>query len=209
MRRLRTATTREEAARADARRGDARPTDATATDAVAGAAPTGTATVPPATLDDGTPVPMSEVARVLCDCDLTRIVLTADGTPVDLGRTQRLYTGPQRRAIIVRDQACTWADCGRAARWCEVHHIRWWDRDTGTTSVDNGLLLCVFHHHEVHRRNLTIHRTGLRGAPDARIGAGARAAYTFTTPDGRPYELGPSHPWTRPATRRDDLPDAA
>ena len=155
------------------------PTDTTPTDATTG-------TAPPATLDDGTPVPMSEVARVLCDCDLTRVVVNAAGTPVDLGRTQRLYTGPQRRAIIVRDQVCAFGECGRAARWCEVHHIRWWDRDTGTTSVDNGVLLCTFHHHEVHRRNLTITRTALRGAPDARIGTGARAAYPFTTPDRRP-----------------------
>jgi len=160
------------------------PTDTTPTDATTG-------TAPPATLDDGTPVPMSEVARVLCDCDLTRIVLTVQGTPVDLGRTQRLYTGPQRRAIIVRDQVCAFGECGRAARWCEVHHIRWWDRDTGTTSVDNGVLLCTFHHHEVHRRNLTITRTALRGTPGARIGTGARAAYTFTTPDGRPI-TGPA-----------------
>jgi hypothetical protein len=47
------------------------------------------------------------------------------------------------------------------------------------------LLLCVFHHHEVHRQSLTIHRTGLRGITGARLGAGARAAYTFTTTDGR------------------------
>ena len=173
------------------------PTDTTPTDATTG-------TAPPATLDDGTPVPMSEVARVLCDCDLTRIVLTAEGTPVDLGRTQRLYTGPQRRAIIVRDQTCAFADCGRAARWCEVHHIRWWDRDTGTTSVDNGVLLCTFHHHEVHRRNLTITRTALRGAPGARIGTGARAAYTFTTPDTRPI-TGPE-PGPRPDERPQPLP---
>ena len=144
---------------------------------------------------------------MLCDCELTRIVITADGTPVDLGRTQRLYTGPQRRAIIVRDQVCAWGACGRAARWCEVHHIRWWDRDLGRTSVDNGLLLCTFHHHEVHRRNLTITRTGLRGIPGARIGAGARAAYTFTTPDGRviagpPPAQPPDPPPVQPPDQR-------
>jgi hypothetical protein len=34
----------------------------------------------------------------------------------------------------------------------------------------------------------------------------------ITTPDGTPYEIGPSHPWTTPTTRTDDptdQPDAA
>lgn len=160
-----------------------RPPHVRAADGAAGSA--APVTAPPATFDDGTPVPASEVTRILCDCELTRVVVGTDGAPLDLGRTQRLYTGPQRRAVIVRDQVCAWGDCGRLARWCEVHHIRWWDRDLGPTDVDNGVLLCAFHHHEVHRRDLTILRTGLRGIDGARVGSGARAAYRFTTPDGQ------------------------
>jgi DNA-binding winged helix-turn-helix (wHTH) protein len=30
-----------------------------------------------------------------------------------------------------------------------------------------------------------------------------------TRPDGSPYEIGPSHPWTTPTIRADDFPDAA
>ncbi|WP_175559117.1 HNH endonuclease signature motif containing protein [Sanguibacter gelidistatuariae] len=111
----------------------------------------------PATFEDGTPVPLSEVARILCDADLTRIVMTADNVPINLGRTQRLYTREQRRAIIARDRGCQFTGCTQPIPWCEIHHIDWWTNG-GETSLDNAILLCSFHHHEVHRLNLTIDR---------------------------------------------------
>lgn len=139
--------------------------------------------IPPVTLEDGTPVPMSEVARALCDCELTRIVLDARSEPVDLGRTQRTYTGVQRRGVIARDGGCAWECCAMAARWCEVHHMTWWDRDGGQTAVEDGALVCSYHHHEIHRLDLRVRRRAL----DAdEVGATARrVGYVFSTPDGR------------------------
>jgi hypothetical protein len=138
--------------------------------------------VPAATLEDGTPVAMSELARVLCDCELTRIVVDAADEPVNLGRTARLYTGVQRRAVVARDRSCRWGDCDRAARWGEIHHIAWWDRDAGRTDLANGVLLCSFHHHEVHRHDVRIER--LAAARHRRADPGP-ALYRFTAPDGR------------------------
>jgi hypothetical protein len=157
----------------------------------------------PASLEDGTPVPASEIAATMCDCEITRLVIDADGVPVDLGRTQRLFTGTQRRAVIARDRRCAWPDCQVHARWCQIHHILWWERDTGPTSVDNGILLCSFHHHEVHRRDLTITRIGPQaldvptpiGSCSSQAAAFAPMAYEFRDRRGRvvgrPFSAGP------------------
>ncbi|CAL8968656.1 hypothetical protein CELL_00313 [Cellulomonas sp. T2.31MG-18] len=140
--------------------------------------------VTPACTEDGVPVPFSELTRLLCDAEVSRVVLGADSTPVDLGRSVRLFSGAVRRAVIVRDQVCAFGGCGKPARWGEVHHIAWWDRDGGGTSVDNGVLLCVFHHHEVHRADLRIRRLSPDpgGAPP---GVRPPPGYEFRTPDGQ------------------------
>ncbi|KGM16218.1 HNH endonuclease signature motif containing protein [Actinotalea fermentans] len=145
--------------------------------------------VEPALLEDGTPVAMSELARVLCDSEVGRIVMSADGVPMDLGQTQRLYTGQQRRAVIVRDRSCAWNGCDVPAAYCEVHHIRWWDRDLGPTSVENGVLLCSHHHHVVHQHDLRIVRLGRPPTRGPVLGEPCR--YLFRRRDGHEVNAPP------------------
>jgi hypothetical protein len=155
---------------------------------------------PVALTESGLPVARSEVARILCDATVARIVVDAHDVPLNVGRDQRLYSGAQRRAVIVRDRQCAWPGCGILARWAEVHHIRWWARDHGETSVDNGVLLCEHHHHLVHQQDLVIqrHTPPERKRPRSRggdpgdvppDGPGAMSApgvrYTFRTRSGR------------------------
>lgn len=138
---------------------------------------------PPATFDDGAALPPSETARLLCDCELTRVVVDAEGQPLDLGRTTRLHTPAQRRAVTARDGGCFWPGCGTPTRWCEVHHLAWWDRDGGQTSVLDGALACSYHHHELHRLDLTVTRYAL---PAPAYGPGeSRTRYVVATPGGR------------------------
>lgn len=182
----------------------ARRADAGARDTEDGAMTDVAATsIPPVTLEDGTPVPMSEVARALCDCELTRVVLDARSEPVDLGRTQRTYTGVQRRGVIARDGGCAWDGCAMAARWCEVHHMTWWDRDDGRTAVEDGALVCSYHHHEIHRLDLRVRRRAL----DAdEVGATARrVGYVFSTPDGHVLAGAPPGRARAETTERGEL----
>lgn len=132
----------------------------------------------PATLEDGTPVPPSETARILCDAQITRIVLDAESVPIDLGRTKRLWSGAQRRLVIARDRHCAFDGCEIPARWCEIHHIDWWARDHGRTDIDNAVLLCSAHHGAVHRDGLRLTRST---APPGPPGAGLPlVSYTVT-----------------------------
>ncbi len=111
--------------------------------------------VPPAELEDGTLVPLRELERIMCDSEVTRMVMSADGVPLDVGRTQRTYTKELRRAITTRDRHCQWPGCTLRASWCEIHHITWFSRG-GVTSIDEGITDCTFHHHLIHEHNVQI-----------------------------------------------------
>lgn len=110
-----------------------------------------------------TPVPISLLRRITCDCEVTRIVFGPDGAVLDVGRAQRTLTGPMRRAVIARDQHCVWPGCDQPPARCEVHHaVRHW-ADGGTTSADNAALLCWHHHDRVDGQHITMHWTGNAG----------------------------------------------
>ncbi len=162
---------------------------------------------------DGTPLSAVEIAQLLCDCDVARLVVDAESRPVDVGRSQRLFTGPQRRAILARDRRCAWNGCEAQGHWCEAHHIVWWSRGGGS-SVDNAVLLCSFHHHRVHELDLTITRLPA-GGPGARVCLGGdlshavRAArYEFRLPNGALEHGPPASDMRLESVRAPDTTDA-
>ena len=111
--------------------------------------------VAPAELEDGTIVPLRELQRLMCDCEVTRMVMDADSVPLDVGMTQRTYTRELRRAVTTRDRTCQWPGCTIRAAWSEIHHIVWYSRG-GPTSERNAATLCSYHHHVVHNENVRI-----------------------------------------------------
>jgi len=92
----------------------------------------------------------AQLRQMLCDCRVSRIVVGPDGLPLDVGREERTVPRWMRRAINRRDGGCRFPGCGRRPGWCQAHHIRPWELG-GSTSLENLILLCPFHHHVVHR----------------------------------------------------------
>lgn len=144
---------------------------------------------PPAELHDGTPIPPSSLARLLCHGELTRVVLAEDGAVLDVGHARRTYSGQQRLAVIARDRSCRYPGCGAPPMLGEVHHVTSW-ASGGSTSVANGVLLCWFHHGLVHRRGLRIGRVhggwGLRRADGTVVDDGFSAAAAGGSPRSGP-----------------------
>jgi hypothetical protein len=101
------------------------------------------------TLDTGESVSPSVVRRLACDAFIIPAVLGGAAEVLDLGRARRLYTGAVRRALELRDGGCAFPHCDRPPKWTDGHHIRSW-QDGGETNLDNGVLLCGWHHREVH-----------------------------------------------------------
>jgi hypothetical protein len=75
-----------------------------------------------ASLSTGERISAGETRRLACRAGLVPAVLGTDSTPLDLGRTARLYNLPQRRALVVRDGGCTTQGCGLPPGVCHAHH---------------------------------------------------------------------------------------
>ncbi|TSD54293.1 HNH endonuclease signature motif containing protein [Aeromicrobium piscarium] len=99
--------------------------------------------------DHGTHVSAGQLRMIACDAGILPVVMNGDSVPLDLGRSNRLHTEKQRRALALRDGGCAFPGCDRPPSWCEAHHVRPW-ADGGPTSIDNGVLLCAHHHHKIH-----------------------------------------------------------
>ncbi|WP_104180732.1 HNH endonuclease signature motif containing protein [Arthrobacter sp. B0490] len=99
------------------------------------------------------------IRRIACDADIIPLVLSGNGQVLDVGRAQRLFPPHLRRALVARDKGCAFPDCSIPANWCEAHHLTPWSRG-GSTSIDNGVLLCSRHHHVIHQDTWTVESRG-------------------------------------------------
>jgi hypothetical protein len=86
-----------------------------------------------------------------CDPVFRPIVINSLGTPLAAGRSVRLATNVQRRALAVRDGGCVFPGCTANDTHCEAHHVIHY-RNGGRTDLNNLALLC-HHHHSVTHRN--------------------------------------------------------
>ena len=108
--------------------------------------------------DAGTVLAPQTIRRIACDAGLLPTVMAGPGQVLDLGTTTRCFTSAQTKALWLRDHTCRIPGCGMPAQWCEAHHLVHWG-DGGRTDLDNGVLLCGYHHRWVHDRRLMGHLT--------------------------------------------------
>ncbi|GAA0331938.1 HNH endonuclease [Actinoallomurus spadix] len=138
---------------------------------------------PPGRTEYGTILTAAQVREMIRDHDarVTEISIgpdgfitgrfTADGQPLNWGRTRRFFTAAQREVYLALYAGCVAEGCDRPLAWADIDHKQAW-ADGGRTDLDNGQPLCRWHNrHKEHLRDR-----------DGRLG---------TTPPGEaPFEDG-------------------
>ena len=105
------------------------------------------------------PISAGTARRLAAEAQIIPMVLGGDSEILDLGVTQRLFSKAQKIAMAERFGGCAWRNCQLPPSHTEAHHVVWWGR-SGDSNLQNGVLLCSKHHHEVHRNNWMIEVRG-------------------------------------------------
>ncbi|MGB0111894.1 MAG: DUF222 domain-containing protein [Ilumatobacteraceae bacterium] len=104
------------------------------------------------------------------------VVLFAPGE-LQLGRTTRLASRAQRRALRGLYSGCAVPGCRVGFDRCVIHHVVWW-RHGGLTDLDNLVPVCTAHHGRVHHDGWVIE-------------LGPNRKLTLRLPDGTVRATGP------------------
>jgi Domain of unknown function (DUF222) len=115
------------------------------------------------TVDWGIPisVPFEAVEDLSRVANVFRIVVDGKGGIVsapgelDLGRSTRLASKSQRRAMRALYKCCPIPGCRVPFEFTKLHHVMWW-RHGGPTDFFNLLPLCTRHHVAVHAGGLVL-----------------------------------------------------
>jgi hypothetical protein len=99
------------------------------------------------------PIPITTIRQLHCDGDTVATLFGRHGEVLQHGKTQRLATRRQRRALAARDGGCVIPGCTVPPARCQAHHVTPWvseDYLPGRTDLNNLALLCPFHHSTIH-----------------------------------------------------------
>jgi hypothetical protein len=132
---------------------------------------------PYARLANGPGLPDRVVERLLCE-GRVRTVLLDGSNPLDVGRTRRLITERQYRALMVRHHGhCAVPGCANTKK-LDGHHVIHWIHG-GRTDLSNLILLCEPHHLAHHNGEFTVTASG-------------KGRFTFIRKNGMPMMPPPS-----------------
>ncbi|HEX7106911.1 MAG TPA: HNH endonuclease [Acidothermaceae bacterium] len=113
---------------------------------------------PAARIDRGPGLPDAVVQRLLCD-GRVRTLLVKDERVLDVGRTHRLVTRKQYRALLKRYGGhCAHPGCSNTKN-LHAHHVIPW-LVGGPTDLDNLIILCERHHVALHEQAFRVRKLG-------------------------------------------------
>ena len=127
-------------------------------------------------------VPHRVLAELAADADVigvvvrNGVVLHAPGE-MNLGRSTRLASRHQRRALRGLYRGCAVPGCSVGFDRCKIHHVVWW-RHNGRTDLSNLLPVCSNHHSRLHTDGWVVE-------------LGPNRELTMTLPGGRVMSTGP------------------
>ncbi len=102
-------------------------------------------------LGAGMSVSPAVLKRLCCTSKIQAMLVGDDGRrPLDLGRKARLAQPKQKTVLASMYPTCEFPGCEVPVRWCQFHHVRWWNRDGGCSDLANFRPLCRRHHSLVH-----------------------------------------------------------
>ena len=118
---------------------------------------------------DSVALPPETVRRLACDAEILPVVLGGHAEVLDVGRTRRLATSAQRRAIRAMHRTCVMPGCAVDVDQCRIHHVDPFATG-GRTDLERMVPVCEADHHRVHegrwRLDVTADRTITVTRPD-------------------------------------------
>ena len=135
----------------------------------------------------GAAVHPSVVLRALLTGHVRRVVVDSQGTVINYGTKQRLFTtGMAREAAMLLIRTCSHPGCETPARFCQVDHDHEWS-DGGSTDQRNSRIKCGHDNRNKHRKRWRTRRDN-RGRP-------------YTLPTRRHHHPQSRRTPTRPVSR--------
>ena len=98
---------------------------------------------------NGSELSVETIRRLACEAEIIPLVLDGKSVPLDVGKSKRLATAHQRRALAAVHETCSIDGCPVKFSHCEPHHIDYWENG-GATDLNNLVPLCSRHHHAAH-----------------------------------------------------------
>src|SRR6185503_4355066 len=100
-----------------------------------------------ATTHHGGTLTIDQALKLAADGEMLPEILSDAGGILAYGRSRRLASAGQRKALFARDRGCTFPGCTRTAAQSEIHHTTDWALG-GRTDLKTLAIACGYHNNE-------------------------------------------------------------